>query len=43
MEDHGGQEEADAFSTAVDSTGQASGLSREMEVEIQSQQMFEHI
>jgi hypothetical protein len=43
MENHGSEEETDAFSTAVNCTGQTSSLPREVEVEIQSQQMFENI
>lgn len=40
MEDHGRQEEADAFGSAVDGSGQAASLPGQMEALVQSEQVF---
>jgi hypothetical protein len=43
VEDHRGQEEADAFSTTINRTGETTSLSGKVEIEIQSQEMFKDI
>ena len=43
MKHHRGQQEAYAFSATVYGTGEASRLSREMEIKIQSQEMFKDV
>jgi len=43
MKDHRRQQKADALGSAVYSTCEASCLSREMKVKIQTQEMFEHV
>lgn len=43
MEDHGGQQEADSLGSAINRPSQTSCLSREMEVEVKSQEMFKDI
>lgn len=43
MENHGGQQKANAFSTAINRASQATCLAREMKVEIEAQEMIENI
>jgi hypothetical protein len=40
VEDHGGQQETDAFGSAIDSSRQATGLARQVEALVEPQQMF---
>jgi hypothetical protein len=43
MEDHGSQQKANTLSSTVNGTGQTASLAREVEVEVQSQEVFEDI
>jgi hypothetical protein len=43
MEDHRGQQEADTFCTSIDCSRESAGLSSQMEIEVKSEKMLEHI
>lgn len=40
MEDHRSQEEADAFGTTIDGSGQTTSLARQMKLEVKSEKVF---
>lgn len=43
MENHGGQQKANAFSTAINRASQSTCLAREMKIEVESQEMIEDV
>ena len=43
MKDHGSQEETDAFCPPINRSCETASLPRKMEVEVQFQQMVEHV